>query len=116
MMMFADSDRGTPFAEDPAVVRLAGEYLMYYSMRAEQGLAIGIARSDDLVEWTKACEILPAQAVEANGLCAPGTLVRDGVVHLFYQSYGNGPRDAICHAWSDDGLCFTPCSQPGFPI
>jgi hypothetical protein len=27
-------------------------------------------------------------------------------VHLFYQTYGNGPRDAICHAVSSDGLHF----------
>jgi len=27
-------------------------------------------------------------------------------VHLFYQTYGNGRNDAICHAWSDDGLNF----------
>jgi hypothetical protein len=27
-------------------------------------------------------------------------------VHLFYQTYGNGRRDAICHAWSDDGITF----------
>jgi hypothetical protein len=32
--------------------------------------------------------------------------VLDGQVHLFYQTYGNGPRDAICHAVSGDGLHF----------
>ena len=30
----------------------------------------------------------------------------DGRVHLFYQTYGNGPKDAICHAFSEDGLRF----------
>lgn len=39
-------------------------------------------------------------------LCAPGALVRDGIVHLFYQTYGNGPKDAICHAFSADGINF----------
>ena len=34
-------------------------------------------------------------------------MVRDGKVHLFYQTYGNGRDDAICHAVSDDGLHFT---------
>lgn len=29
-----------------------------------------------------------------------------GKVHLFYSTYGNGKDDAICHAWSDDGLHF----------
>jgi hypothetical protein len=32
--------------------------------------------------------------------------VLDGKVHLFYQTYGNGKNDAICHAWSDDGVHF----------
>ena len=45
--------------------------------------------------------------MEQNGFCAPGPIVLGGKVHLFYQTYGNGPRDAICHAWSDDGLRFT---------
>ncbi len=27
-------------------------------------------------------------------------------MHLFYQTYGNGPKDAICHAWSADGVHF----------
>ena len=31
----------------------------------------------------------------------------DGKVHLFYQTYGNGRRDAICHAVSKDGVRFT---------
>ena len=31
----------------------------------------------------------------------------DGRVHLFYQTYGNGRQDAICHAWSENGLDFT---------
>lgn len=51
-------------------------------------------------------EVLPAQDCERNGLCAPGAVVLDGRVHLFYQTYGNGARDAICHAVSDDGLRF----------
>jgi hypothetical protein len=39
-------------------------------------------------------------------LGAPGAIVLNKQVHLFYQTYGNGPRDAICHAVSDDGLRF----------
>jgi hypothetical protein len=30
----------------------------------------------------------------------------NGSVHLFYQTYGNGPKDAICHAVSTDGMHF----------
>ncbi len=32
--------------------------------------------------------------------------MRDGKVNLFYQTYGNGPKDAICHATSSDGIHF----------
>lgn len=33
-------------------------------------------------------------------------MVRNDTVHLFYQTYGNGAKDAICHAWSEDGIHF----------
>lgn len=112
-MLYADtSRRGRPFAKDPAVVRFNNQYLLYYSLppygdgRPGDGWGIGIARSDDLDAWAKIGEILPEQGPERNGLCAPGTIVLDGKVHLFYQTYGNGPKDAICHAVSEDGLRF----------
>ncbi len=41
-----------------------------------------------------------------KGFTAPGAIVLGDRVHLFYQTYGNGPRDAICHAWSTDGIRF----------
>lgn len=112
-MMYGDtSRRGRPFAKDPAVVRFGSAYWLYYSLpsfgdgRAGDGWAIGIARSSDLDTWEKVGEILPGQEHERNGLCAPGAIVLDGRVHLFYQTYGNGPKDAICHAISTDGLHF----------
>jgi beta-xylosidase len=112
-MLFADtSRRGRPFAKDPAVVCFNNQYLLYYSLspfgdgRPGDGLAIGIARSDDLDAWEKIGEMLPEPGPERNGICAPGAIVLDGRVHLFYQTYGNGPKDAICHAVSDDGLRF----------
>ena len=40
------------------------------------------------------------------GICAPGAMVYEGKVHLFYQTYGRFERDAICHAWSEDGIHF----------
>lgn len=113
-MMYGDTSRqGVPFAKDPHVVHLAGRYLMYYSIPPAKGdksggWNIGIAESHDLVHWDKVGEITPQPGAdyERNGLCAPGALVRDGVVHLFYQTYGNGRRDAVCHATSRDGLHF----------
>ena len=32
--------------------------------------------------------------------------MRGDSLHLFYQTYGNGPKDAICHAVSADGVHF----------
>ena len=109
-MRYTDTSRGRPFAKDPAVVFFKDRYLLYYSLppwkdgRSPDGLSMGIAQSGDLEEWTKCGEIGPEQPCESNGLGAPGAIVLGPQVHLFYQSYGNGPRDAICHAVSNDGL------------
>jgi Beta-fructosidases (levanase/invertase) len=114
-MMYGDTSRtGIPFSKDPHVVNFGGRYLMYYSVPPMKGVEgagwnIGIAESLDLIEWKKVGEITPAVGAdyEKKGLCAPGALVRDGKVHLFYQTYGNSRNDAICHAVSDDGVNFT---------
>ena len=111
-MMYGDTSRkGVPFSKDPHVVRFNGRYLMYFSIpphkdRPSGGWNIGIAESQNLVDWKKVGEILPEADYEKKGLCAPGALVRDGKVHLFYQIYGNGRKDAICHAFSSDGIHF----------
>ena len=113
-MMYGDTSRvGIPFSKDPHVVNFGGRYLMYYSvppMKDVEGAGwnIGIAESLDLIDWEKVGEITPAAGAdyEKKGLCAPGALVRDGKVHLFYQTYGNSRNDAICHAVSDDGVNF----------
>jgi predicted GH43/DUF377 family glycosyl hydrolase len=82
---------------------------------APRGWAIGIAGSRDLVNWKKIAELLPEQECEKNGVCAPGARVLNDKVHLFYQTYGNGPKDAICHAVSGDGLHFQKdASNPVF--
>ena len=119
-MYWADESRGRPFSKDPSVIRFGERALMYYSIppfgdkRSNDGWAIGIAESRDLEHWTKIGELLPAQECDLQGLCAPGAWVHDGRVHLFYQTYGNGPKDAICHAWSDDGVHFT--REPTNPV
>jgi sucrose-6-phosphate hydrolase SacC (GH32 family) len=117
MMHFADSRRRPNFSKDPAVVRLGGRYLMYYSIpphgdgRSDDGWAIGIAESQDLDCWQPVAALSPSGLYEQKGFCAPGAIVLDGRVHLFYQSYGNGRHDAICHAFSDDGLNFQRNAQ-----
>lgn len=112
-LRWADSSRnGVTFSKDPCVVRFGGRYLMYYSMppttdkNVPPGWAIGIAESRDLLNWKRIGQVLPEQECEKKGNAAPGAIVLDGKVHLFYQTYGNGRNDAICHAFSDDGLTF----------
>jgi predicted GH43/DUF377 family glycosyl hydrolase/lysophospholipase L1-like esterase len=124
-MMFGDTTRtGRPLAKDPSVVRFGGRYLMYFSLppfsaerapaAAPRGWSIGIAESTDLTDWRKIAELLPEQECDRNGLCAPGARILAGKVHLFYQTYGNGPKDAICHAVSSDGIRFR--RDPANPV
>jgi beta-1,2-mannobiose phosphorylase / 1,2-beta-oligomannan phosphorylase len=115
---YSDTSRiGQPYAKDPSVIRFGNRYLMYYSIPPAKdnrtgadgfptGWAIGIAESKDLKAWRKVGEVLPVQEVERNGIAAPGAIVLNGKVHLFYQTYGNGRRDAINHAVSSDGIAF----------
>ena len=109
-MLFADTTRtGWPFSKDPHVIPFHGKYLMYYSVppKGNSGWGIGIAESTDLTQWKPIGSLSPAAGYEAKGMCAPGALVRNDTIHLFYQTYGNGKKDAICHAWSVDGVNFT---------
>ncbi len=113
-MLYRDESRkGRPYAKDPAVVKFHGRYYLYYSLPPKEeagkpsgGWSIGIAVSEDLERWKKAGEIAPEQSYEARGLCAPAAEAIGGKVHLFYQTYGNREKDAICHAWSEDGIRF----------
>lgn len=114
-MMFGDTSRnGIPFSKDPHVIRFNNKYLMYYSIppysdvnNPVKGWGIGIAESTDLINWRKTGEVTPAGEYEKKGLCAPCALVIGDTVHLFYQTYGNGKNDAICHAKSGNGIDFT---------
>lgn len=110
-MHWADTSSGRPFSKDPSVIRFGGRYLMYYSLPGNPGSgmagwSVGIAESTDLTHWRRVGQVLPAQECDRKGLAAPCAWVRNGRVHLFYQTYGNGPKDAICHASSADGLQF----------
>ena len=96
------------FAKDPAVARYNGQYFLYHTiLYPDQKIGIGIAVSSDLENWELAGEVPITQECEQNGIGAPAAFVsRDNVLHLFYQTYGNGKNDAICHASSADGLHF----------
>ena len=115
-MYFGDTSRiGEPFSKDPHVIFFQNHYLMYYSVppfkNAEtnliKGWGIGIAMSTNLVNWEPVSQIIPSQECDAKGLCAPCARVINDQVHLFYQAYGGGKTDAICHAVSNNGLTFT---------
>lgn len=113
-MLFTDksgSGQGQGFAKDPAVIRFKGKYFLYYSLfvfdrDGREVLGIGIASSDDMENWDKVGEFPRTQACEKNGVGAPAAVVLDGKVHLFYQTYGNMEKDALCHAVSSDGVSF----------
>jgi len=115
-MYFGDTVRtGVPFSKDPHVIWFQGQYLMYYSVPGytdksgnSHGWGIAVAGSTDLVNWKRTGEVNadPNAVYESKGFAAPCALVVDNSVHLFYQTYGNGRNDAICHASSTDGLNF----------
>ncbi len=105
-MYYTDSTYGRLFAKDPDVVKFAGAYYMYYSMRTGKGIAVGIAKSTDLTNWKKVGCLLPGEGPDHKGLAAPAAIILDNKVHLFYQSYGQGRKDAICHAVSEDAINF----------
>lgn len=105
-MLFTNTEHNH-FAKDPAVVTFAGKYYLYYSIRYEdERFGIGIACSKDLDNWVPCGEIPLEEAYEAKGIAAPGAIVLENRVHLFYQTYGNWEKDAICHAVSEDGIHF----------
>jgi len=107
-MMYADTTRrGIPYSKNPHVIHFGGRYLMYSSVlpiRGSDSREIEITESNDLINWKNVGMMHITEAYEKNGISAPGVLVIDGKVHVFYQTYGNGVNDAICHAISDDGI------------
>ena len=109
VMHWADDSRGAPYAKDPSVVFFGGRYLMYFSVPPRPGetrWGQAVAASVDLLDWQLIGEIEPQGEAEATGICAGGAIVLGDRVHLFYQTYGRGRADAICHASSTDGLTF----------
>lgn len=117
-MHWADTSRGRPYSKDPSVIRFRDKYFMYFSIPPRLGdtrWGQAVAQSDDLQNWQTVGEIEPVGEHEAKGLCAGGVIVLKDRVHLFYQTYGNGKLDAICHAVSEDGIHFErPHANPIF--
>ncbi len=70
-MLWADASNGRPFSKDPSVIRFGEGYLLYYSLPAETGWTLGIARSTNLVHWEKVGVVLPGAGCEQRGIAAP---------------------------------------------
>lgn len=104
-MLYTNKDLGN-FAKDPAVVEFGGSWWLYHSVLENRVLGIGIARSEDGENFTYIGKIPLTLDCEKHGIGAPGAIVYGGKIHLFYQTYGNGKLDAICHAVSSDGVNF----------
>ena len=108
-MLFEDFEGNkTSFAKDPCVIRFQGRYYLYYTKHDPQTdlYGVGIAVTDDLTHYEILGVLRSELPGEGRGMCAPAAIVLDGVIHLFYQSYGQFPRDYICHATSRDGVHF----------
>jgi predicted GH43/DUF377 family glycosyl hydrolase len=117
-MMYTDTSRtGKPFAKDPKILKFKGEYFMYYSITSAKdgstGSGIGIAKSSDLTNWIRVGELRPVQLSEGKNIGAPGGIVLDNKIHLFYQG-GSFLTEGICHAISENGIDFT--RDPSNPI
>lgn len=132
-MQYGDTSRSSiPFAKDPTVIRLGDEYLMYYSVTAFApdtlpgntppiltGWHTGIARSADLVKWTRVCDLdlRDTRNNKVFGAVAPCVKVLGGEIHLFYQMGWEGTEGMsnIWHAVSTDGFSFVnTCDRPVF--
>jgi len=118
-MKWADTRSGLEYSKDPSVIRWRDHFMMYYSYPppadgSYQGWTIGIAQCPDsvnddppLTQWVPCGRLIPTPESGAAGFAAPCAVVHNNKVHLFFQSYGGGKRDAIWHATSDDGVNFT---------
>lgn len=132
-MQYGDTSRSPiPFAKDPTVIRLGDEYLMYYSVTAFApdtlpgntppiltGWHTGIARSADLVNWTRVSDLdlRDTRNNKVFGAVAPCVKVLGGEIHLFYQMGWEGTEGMsnIWHAVSTDGFSFVnTCDRPVF--
>ena len=74
---------------------------------ADKLWSVAIAESRDPQTWRKVAELLTASGAQSKVIAAPVAIVISSQFHLFYQTYGKGRNDEICHAVSCDGVAFT---------
>ena len=102
-------------AVDPHVVEIDGDYYCYYGMSDSRNLRIGLAKSKNLVEWTKHGIALDTTktGIEKVGVVTPYVIEVGEEYWMYYHSY-DGERDRGCLATSLDGISWTKYS--GNPV
>jgi hypothetical protein len=118
-MYFADTVSGRPISKDRGGCPLPGPLLALLFAAAlrrkvEPGVEHRRGTSRNLVRLGEGRGSFPAEGTaEEKGFCAPGAIVLGGkVAPLSNQTYGNARRDAICHAWSNDGCTSRKSYEP----
>jgi len=102
-------------AVDPHVVEIDGDYLCYYGMFDGRSFRIGLAKSKNLIEWTKHGVALDTTktGIEKVGVVTPYVIEVGEEYWMYYHSY-DGERDRGCLATSLDGISWTKHS--GNPV
>jgi beta-1,2-mannosidase len=101
--------------EDPRVTEVDGTYYLTYTGWDRKNALLCLATSQDLVSWTKHGPIFPdfnTFLPQGNGIPGPwskaGAILDRPVDGRYLMYFGEG---SIYHAWSEDLLRWTPCSN-----
>jgi len=111
-----DGEADSVSLSDPHVLRIAGEYRMWYEGYDGRTWRILSAKSPDGVAWTKEGVVLdpgPAGALDSLGVRHPVVIERGGSLELWYQGLSEGaePRHVL-RATSPDGRRWTKLPGP----
>lgn len=99
---------GTCF--DICVLREHGKYLMYFSWRPKQSIAL--TQSADGIHWSDPVIVLPpAQTGWEDDINRPSVIQQDGLYHMWYTGQAGG-HSAIGTATSKDGIHWDRLATP----
>ncbi len=101
--------------EDPRVTEVDGVYYMTYTAGSRTSAQLCLATSTDLFSWTKHGRLFPEFNTflpVGNGSAEPwskaGAILPFPIDGRYLMYFGEG---SIYHAWSDDLVHWTPCSN-----